>query len=65
MTKKQIRDYYNNHFNFGGERVVDIDVNVCEFTFVNIIIITKNHVVYRECYEIVDNTLKFLSTNVF
>lgn len=65
MTKKQIREYYNTRISLGDERIVDIDPwTVGNDNFVIIITITKNHVIWKNFFEIVDNELKTLETKI-
>lgn len=62
MTKKQIREYFNTHCSDGDERIVDIDIFDAYDTFVNIVTISKNHVIWKSCFEIVDGKLAFLDS---
>ena len=64
MTKKQIRESFITDFLDDGERIVDINKFDAYYTFVNIVTISKNHVIWKYCFEIVDGNLVFLDSKL-
>lgn len=63
MTKKQVRECLKKRF--GDDcRIVDIDIFTESFTFVNVITISRNHVVWKNCFEIVDGEMVLLETKL-
>ena len=65
MTKKQIKEYYNTHFNDTNDRIVDIDIFDAYSTFANIITISRNHVVWKTSFEIENGKMIYLDSKCF
>ena len=55
MTKAEVKRYYKERLDdHSGNRIVDIDIfDLCGSHHVNIVTISKNHVVWRTMYAVV------------
>ena len=55
MTKTEIRRYYAKHLDdHCGDRIVDIDFyNICGDRYVNLLMVSRHHSVWRVTYRIV------------
>ena len=71
MTKLEAKRYYKAHLDDrSGDRIVDVDIfDLLGSQHVNFIVISKNHVVWRNMYEVVrwdDGSagLRYISTRL-
>jgi hypothetical protein len=55
MTKTEVKRYYREHLDDRtGDRIVDVDIfDILGTQHVNFIIVSKNHVVWRNTYAVV------------
>ena len=61
MTPEEVKSCYNERFCLIGEQVVDVNIYEGQ-PFVDVVTVSKNHVLWLHEYEIVNKTLAWLGS---